>query len=194
MTIPFPNIIKAQVTQSLIASLLERGGYRVTRLGIEELIGEIKSLNLNEYNNLGLPIQLRTLPDLLVANREMTEIQLVEVKYRRRFDAKSRQSLYKELSKQREYWQVIVAIIVIGESFLPGGRFHQDYIRVLPGYETDRLINQPSENSGRVNITEEERWNSLPMIQHVFRSFLATEALYTYADYLTRVIKELKKL
>jgi hypothetical protein len=194
LAIPFPNIIKAQVTQSLIASLLERGGYRVTRLGIEELIGEIKALNLDEYHNLGLPTQLRTLPDLLVANKEMTEIHLVEVKYRRRFDPKSRQSLYKELSKQREYWQGIVAIIVIGESFLPGGRLHQDYIRVLPGNETGRLIKQPSEDAREANITEEERWTSLPMIQHVFRSFLATEALYKYADYLTRVIKELKKL
>ena len=42
MTMQFVNIVKAQITQTLLASLLERGNYRVTRLGIEELFGEIK--------------------------------------------------------------------------------------------------------------------------------------------------------
>jgi hypothetical protein len=34
--------------------LFERGGYRVTRLGIEELFGEIKHLDVEQYHALAL--------------------------------------------------------------------------------------------------------------------------------------------
>jgi len=40
MTLDFTNVLKGVVTQTLLMALLERGGYRVTRLGIEELFGE----------------------------------------------------------------------------------------------------------------------------------------------------------
>jgi len=36
MPIDFVNLIKGRVTQTLLMALFERGGYRVTRLGIEE--------------------------------------------------------------------------------------------------------------------------------------------------------------
>jgi len=47
------------VTQTLLKALLERGGYRVTRLGIEELFAEVKHLDLQQYLGLHLPLQLR---------------------------------------------------------------------------------------------------------------------------------------
>jgi hypothetical protein len=61
----FGNVVKAQVTQTVLAAILERWGYRVSRLGVEELFGEIKYLDDTQYHALGLPKQLRTLPDLL---------------------------------------------------------------------------------------------------------------------------------
>jgi len=61
MALQFVNIVKAQITQTLLSTLLIRGGYRVTRLGIEELFGEIKYLDLPTYMALNLPLQLRYL-------------------------------------------------------------------------------------------------------------------------------------
>ena len=61
-------------------------GYRVTRFGIEELITEIKHIVYKQYMGLGLPEALRFLPDLLVADLEMENAYLAEVKYRKKSD------------------------------------------------------------------------------------------------------------
>jgi hypothetical protein len=47
MALEFTNVVKGLVTQTLLAALLERGGYRVTRLGIEELFGEVKHIDMH---------------------------------------------------------------------------------------------------------------------------------------------------
>jgi hypothetical protein len=76
----FSNIIKGQVAQTLVKILLERAGYRVTRLGIEELFQEVVHLDAGQYANLNLPENLRFLPDLLVADSTIEKAFLVEVK------------------------------------------------------------------------------------------------------------------
>jgi hypothetical protein len=65
MALEFTNVVKGFVTQTLLAALLERGGYRVTRLGIEELFGEVKHIDMHQYLKLELPLPLRYLPDPL---------------------------------------------------------------------------------------------------------------------------------
>lgn len=193
MPLEFSNVIKALTTQSLLATLLERGGYRVTRLGIEELFGEVKHLDQQQYLGLKLPEALRFLPDLLVANRDMTEAFLVEVKYRRRFDDDGRRSLYEELSRQRHYWPQSHAVLMIGEPFVENGRFHQDYIRVIPANEQDRLVDDPWKVHG-MDYTLEMRWDRLPMLLHTFRSFNETGELNLYERYVSKVIASLAKL
>src|SRR5262245_2322042 len=126
MAIEFANLVKAQVTQSILSALLERWGYRVTRLGIEELFGEIKYVDLAKYHSLKLPDQLRTLPDLLVANLDMSRAYLVEVKFRKRFDEDTARELYGELQHQREHWPQSYAVVMIAKTFVQNGRFHQD--------------------------------------------------------------------
>ncbi len=66
MPLEFTNIIKGLVTQTLLLALFERGGYRVTRMGIEELFAEVKHIDMQQYLSLNLPLQVRYLPDLLV--------------------------------------------------------------------------------------------------------------------------------
>lgn len=193
MAIEFSNIIKGLTTQNLLATLLERGGYRVTRLGIEELFGEVKHLEHDQYIALRLPEQLRFLPDLLIANREMSEAHLVEVKYRRRFDDIARKSLFDDLSRQRQYWPQSHAVLMIGEPFVPDGRFHQDYMRVIPADGHERLIDEPFREHG-IEYTLDMRWGRLPMLQHVFRSFHETGALNQFERYVSRVIASLSKL
>jgi hypothetical protein len=140
VTLRFANIVKGQITRTVLKTILERGGYRVTRLGIEELFGEIKHLDLQEYHGLSLPMALRYLPDLLVADAAMTRAFLVEVKFRRGFDEQSCQSLYNKLRKQREYWENSYAVIMLAEPMHPRGRFFQDYVRVAYPGVTDWLI------------------------------------------------------
>jgi len=86
MALDFANVVKGQITQAVVGALFERWGFRVARLGIEELFGEIKHIDLDQYRRLNLPIQLRTLPDLVVTSVDMTQAFLVEVKFRRQLD------------------------------------------------------------------------------------------------------------
>ena len=68
------------MAERILTVLLERGGYRVTRLGIEELFEEVKYLDREQHLALGLPEQLRTLPDLLVTDPGVTWAKLIECK------------------------------------------------------------------------------------------------------------------
>jgi hypothetical protein len=133
------NFLRGRLAERILTILLERGGYRVTRLGIEELFDEIKYLDREQYLALGLPEQLRTLPDLLVADPGVKWAKLIEVKFRSSFDRKTANELLATLADQRRFWPESSAVIMIGKPFLPEARFHQDYIRVIPPNETDFL-------------------------------------------------------
>jgi hypothetical protein len=190
MTLQFTNVVKGHVTQTLLTTLLERGGYRVTRLGIEELFGEIKYLEMQQYLALNLPLQLRYLPDLLVAELDMTNVFLVEVKFRRGFDSQSVKSLHDELRKQREYWPQSYAVIMIADPVIPGrGHYHQDHIRVLKPNETDMLTDESRPLAAR--------WENLHYLQRVFMAFnnerYAVD-IQDCADSLTQTLQDLAKL
>ena len=86
MALHFANVVKGQITQTMLKTILERAGYRVTPFGIEELVTEIKYIDKEQYDTLDLADALRCLPDLLVADYEMTVAYLVEVKFRRTFN------------------------------------------------------------------------------------------------------------
>src|SRR5947209_6471825 len=132
MTMLFTNIVKAQITQGLVKTLFETAGYRVTRLGVKELFAEVTHLTEDEYKSLNLPLGLRYLPDLLVADRDLNRAFLLEVKFRKDFNDRSMKDLHFELKRQREYWPDSYAVLLIANSFVERGRFHQDYIRVIP--------------------------------------------------------------
>ena len=189
MALEFTNVIKGVVTQTLLTALFERGGYRVTRLGIEELFGEIKHIDLQQYLGLNLPLQLRYLPDLLVAEIDMTNVFLVEVKSRRRFDQTSAESVYEELKKQREYWPQSYAVIMVAEALTPETTFHQDYIRVLRPNEHEVLVSH--------SFSLAQRWEKLHHMQRVFKRFNNDKYILDVqksADTLTQTLRDLAKL
>jgi hypothetical protein len=204
MTIQFTNAIKAQITQSLIKTLFERAGYRVTRLGVEELFSEITYLDEAGYKALNLPLALRYLPDLLVADGDLTRAFLVEVKFRTTFDAKTMEDLYKELTRQREYWPDSHAIVLIARPFVPEGRFHQDCIRVIPPVgpndDTDYLeyLNPLRGKLASRNPRLAEAflqggcqmiWGFLPMLTH-FDKVGQRDLSGENADLITQTIKD----
>lgn len=100
----FSNTIKGQVSQTLIKTLLERAGYRVTRFGIEELFQEVIYMDAEQYAKLGLPKNLRLLPDMLVADADIQNAFLVEIKFRKQLNKDVLFSLHKTLVEQHKHW------------------------------------------------------------------------------------------
>jgi hypothetical protein len=186
VAIDFRDTVKAQITQTVLTALLERCGYRVTRLGIEELFGELKYKELVQYRELGLPEQLRWLPDLLVASPAEARALLVEVKYRRCFDEQSAHNLFRKLNRQRKHWPEAYAVLMISEPFRVDGKFHQDYIRVLPPHETARLTDG--------SLSPKQRWQRLPRLQGAFKAFSDSAVNRAFADFVTHALKSLAGL
>jgi hypothetical protein len=196
----FASVLKGRLAERIIVTLLERGGFRVTRLGIEELFDEVKYLDRQQYLKLGLPPQLRSLPDLLIADPKVTWAKMLEIKFRRRFDIESIRLLHSTLAEQRRSWPDCWAVILIAEPFLQGGRFHQDYIRLLGPNDLERLtptIWKPDDPQFAENV-----WNSLPMLNKLFHGAHANDEagnrlareFWTGADFITAAIKDLKSL
>jgi hypothetical protein len=189
MAFEFTNTLKGVVTQSILKALFERGGYRVTRLEIEELFSEVKHIDLQQYQSLNLPLQLRYMPDLLVAEIDMSHAFLVEVKFRKRFDENSAQSLFEELERQRKFWEQSYAVIMIAEPFISDGQYHQDFIRVVRPELHQVLIDK--------SVSLAQRWNSLEHLQRVFKRFNNDKYVHDIqksADTLTQMLKDLAKL
>ena len=186
MPIAFDNLVKGQITQALVTSLLERGGYRVTRFGIEELFSEVKHLTAAEYATLGLPAALRTLPDLLVAPPDISSAFQVEVKFRLKFTGIAREELAGVLRRQREHWPASIAVLLVGESWTERGRFHQDYIRVVRPEDLTTLAD--------LEMPSEDAWEALPQIQQVFRLLSGSNELQKSADMIIPALQSLALL
>lgn len=186
VAIDFRDTVKAQITQTVLTALLERCGYRVTRFGIEELFGEVKYKELAQYRELALPEQLRCLPDLLVVSPTEERALLVEVKYRRSFDEQSARNLSAKLERQRRHWPEAYAVLMIAEPFRIDGKFHQDYIRVLPLQETARLIDE--------SLSPRQRWQRMPRLQDAFKAFSESAGNRALADFVTLALKSLAAL
>jgi hypothetical protein len=116
-------------------------------------------------------VQLRSIPDLLVADPGVTWVKLIEVKFRRSFDRDTADGLFRKLTEQRRHWPESYAVIIIGEPFLPNVRFHQDYIRVIPPNETELLrgpggIDIPTDERGAMELL----WEQLPKLSKIIES------------------------
>jgi hypothetical protein len=204
MAMSFSNVLRGHLTVRSWVTLLERGGYRVTPLGIEELFDEVKFLPLSQYLALGLPPALRSLPDLLVTNSNVSWARLIEVKFRQRFDQEVAEELYSALTEQRKYWPDLYAIIMIGEPFVKEGKFHQDFVRVVPPSDTEKLRYNPPEGTYENERKRMEKvWDQLLTITKLFSSpptcsaqeeKMRSNEFWTNADYITRAIKELGRI
>lgn len=196
MAMDYSNIVKGHITQSLLKSLFERAGYRVTRLGVEEVFNEIIYLGEEEYRALNLPENLRFLPDLLVAEHDLERAFLVEVKFRKAFTEKSARLLYRDLERQRKHWRDSYAVIMVAKSWSDDNKFHQDYIRVIPPYETEKLIDIEWIRQPNPARNYECIWKSLPKLNDVFREFKwdNVNENAANADLITAIIRNLKEL
>jgi hypothetical protein len=197
----FASVLKGRVAESILIALLERSGYRVTRLGVEVLFDEVKHLGFDEYQRLGLPPQLRSLPDLLVADAEVENAYLVEVKLRRRFDSETARELSDTLKRQREHWPQAYAVIMLAESAYPDDRFHQDFIRVLPLKAVELLTSPFYDQFEDEGMRMRTMWDHLTQLQDVFRYFHQGKGNerrggqgQKNADFITGALRDLRNL
>lgn len=116
----FSNRIKKEMSEGVIRAILVDAGYRVIGLGIENVIREAECLTALEYAGLDFPRAMKSLPDLLVMNKEQTEKHLVEIKYRSNWNA----SIFDEIEDQVHLFKQIVLVYLnskppLGEGTTP---------------------------------------------------------------------------
>lgn len=159
MTWNFDDVIKGQVAQTALHAAFERSGYRVRRLGVEELLPELSSEAGVAWRR-SLPERLRFLPDLVVIDPDGDGGFLVEVKFRSRLSEELFRSLCSEIFNRRRFWPETVTVLMVAEPERGQG-YHQDHIRVIPGTigETELFDGRPLQ----------ARWENLPQLQHVFQ-------------------------
>ena len=197
MALPLDRLVKGQLTQTLFCSLLERGGYRITRLGLEELLYELRLLSREQYLTLGLPENLRSLPDFLFSTKDLTQAWLVEVTFRKVFIDVTINELIGKLVYQRQSWPTSLAVVMLGSPEIDAMRFHQDYMRVIPSGELD-LLRVDEDTKQRVEAEGVQSvssliWNRLPTLLRIFPG-LQEQGISRGMDETTRILKSLSAL
>jgi hypothetical protein len=165
----YPNRLKGSVTQSLVRALLSDAGLSVVPLGIEEVIREMADLDAQRYADLGLPMQLRKMPDFFAANADRSKSWLIEVKFRRTWNDQTRDELLETLAEQLKCWSPIHLILFWGEtpSHFPGQPSSWIKAAKLVWEEGELWIHK---TDGGKTRWRECSWKDLDRIQDVFPS------------------------
>lgn len=114
----FSNRIKKEMTEGIVRAILVDAGYRVISLGIESVVREIECLTALEYAGLDFPKAIRSLPDLLVMDKEQTEKNLIEIKYRSSWSA----TIFDEIEEQVHLYKQLVLIYLNSAPPLSDGK------------------------------------------------------------------------
>lgn len=180
LSIDLFNRLKGQVTQGMAAALLENYGYRVSRLRGRGATFRTEVLAMGRIQQLGLPKQLRTLPDLLVTTPDCQRAWLIEVKMRSRITGATLQQLGLALREQASYWPHTHTILFLAESFQYERGYVQDHLRVIAPDNIDMLVESAT--------GAERKWNKLPMLHAIFELVEAGH-FFTRADRIVPAIR-----
>jgi hypothetical protein len=185
MTWNFNDLVKGQVTQTILSTVLGGVGYCVHRLGVEELIPELQGPKSAEIR-ANLPERLRFMPDFIVIEPNSGEVYLAEVKFRRSVDESFVKLIFQELEQRRKYWPEAYTILMVAESRYDRS-YHQDYIRIIPPDLTEKQYNSSGSSIW-------ERWENLPHLQHVFSRIFGDTDNQQIVDSITTVLRDLAKI
>lgn len=78
----FSKYLKHEVSKGFVQALLKQAGYRVIPSGMEHLIREVTPLDHARYKALDLPPVLRSLPDYVVLEGDVSGALMMDVNYR----------------------------------------------------------------------------------------------------------------
>jgi hypothetical protein len=164
----YTNRLKGAVTQVLLKSLLEDAGYRIVPLGIEAVLREVASLPKEDYLKLGLPIQLRKLPDFFVSNNAIDKTWLVEVKYRKSWNDEVKKSLGAEIREQVKTWNPLFLMIFLGHSADDPNSSPIYHMRIAKLIWDEKEGVLPQRADGKTCIWENSQWKHFLRVQDVF--------------------------
>lgn len=132
MGIPLDSRIKGAIALEIVSAILLDAGFRILRLGVEELIPSIKTASQNAYRKLDLSRTLTSTPDLLVIAPGEEGSVVTEVKFRARWTAETRTRLFETaaLVEQVRRWGPMYLVIAVAQS--PKSRSTiSDHLRVM---------------------------------------------------------------
>lgn len=164
----YTNRLKGAVTQTLLKCLLEDAGYKIVPLGIEAVIREVASLPIGEYQNLGLPLQLRKLPDFFVASPKVDKTWLVEVKYRKEWNETVQSALGEALQDQVMAWNPLFLMVFLGTSVKPpydNPFYHVKVAKLLWDKQQGVITQRPD---GQTCPWKYSQWEHFLRVQDVF--------------------------
>ncbi len=166
----YTSRLKGAITQTLLKSLLEDAGYRIIPLGIEEVIREIKILGKEQYLSLGLPKNLRKLPDFFVADRKISKVWLLEVKYRKSWGSTTRKILEPGLKQQVKEWDPLYFMLFLGKPDIKGKNLPSYRMRVARlSICRDELV--VIDKHGDVEVRwNKASWSNFSRVQDVFKN------------------------
>jgi hypothetical protein len=165
----FKNRLKGSVTQTLVKALLEDAGYRTIPLGVEEVIREVSVLPAEEYLDLELPTVLRKMPDFFVAEPDLSNAWLVEVKYRKEWNDEARRRLGNQIREQVKVWKPLFLTVFLGNSARPGNDNPVHSIGVIKlTYERGRIVSIMRDEETRKDWGE-ITWGDFRRFQDVFK-------------------------
>lgn len=164
----YSSRLKGSVTQALLKSLLADAGYRVVPLGIEEAIREVTSLDKERYSALELPSVLREMPDFFVADRELKESWLVEVKFRNEWNDEVRRFLGAQLRDQVQVWSPLHVIVFLGTPAKRRDSYPSAWMGVAKLSIRDAQLVVAGESGANECRWDEIKWSSFARIQKVF--------------------------
>ena len=190
VALEFKNVLRGQTGQNIVKILFEKAGYRVKRIGIEELCPDILPLTEKQYKALHIPQELRRMPDLIALDLDTDHLSsfLLEVKFRSVFTKKVMQDLHGLFCEQREYWPQTYFVILIADPFGRKDGSHDDHIRVVPGEHLQKLQAKCNTEQEIVAV-----WESLPGLRECFTRFEDAENAVN-ANTITMLISSLKEL
>jgi|GEM_PF-3656068 hypothetical protein len=165
----FNNRVKATITEGLVKALFKDAGYSIAPLGIEETIREIQTLKPLEYNAKGLSQTLRSLPDFFVALPNFEKNYLVEVKYRARWNASTKQLLKEDILSQVRQWHPLYLVLFLGEKARPNDT-PASYLGVLRLEYKDGILGfrEMETDSESFRPWEELDWDCFKRLHDVF--------------------------
>jgi hypothetical protein len=161
----FDNKLKGNLTEIISSSIFEDAGYRVVPLGVEKIVREITTLAHEEYKALNLSKTLRSMPDLLVTDVDMSKAWLVEVKYRKTFVSfKSCSKLQSTLNEQAKRWGAFYVLLYVGEQASKMSLYSGSFCGVIKLDSKNDVLHFESKSSGKLVGFRNLNWDDFSRV------------------------------
>lgn len=195
MGIPLDSRIKGAIALEIVSAILLDAGFRILRLGVEELIPSIKTASQNAYRKLDLSRTLTSTPDLLVIAPGEEGSVVTEVKFRARWTAETRERLFETaaLVEQVRRWGPMYLVIAVA-GVAKSRSTLSDHLRVMAvryDAETRQIVFfRTIDGKEMVTPAADAAWQDLITLPHAFTG-ISGEVLSSIDNAALRALRAL---